>query len=227
MRVAVVSCTRDRIGYTQHCFARLRDLAGCGYDHFVLDQGSQDGTVEWLYSQEARVHAVIEMPSNVGIWRGFNMLISEARRGGDYDVFVTFDNDCEPLTDGVLREVCELALANDACLSPRILGLKNPPPTLSFDGEIEWKAVIGNIFMAIPAWVVDERRFDWGYGPFDETRPAYGGDEVPLAEWMRSRGSGVGYLVAHEANHYLTSAGQEADDPVYFDRKRREMAEAA
>ena len=120
MRVAVLTLTRDRLAYTQHCFSRLRELAGCDYDHFVLDQASTDGTVDWLYSEEAGIHAVVEMPENIGIWRGFNVLVWNARVSG-YDVFVTFDNDCELLTDGALRDVCQAALDEDMALSPRIL----------------------------------------------------------------------------------------------------------
>ena len=48
MRVAVLSLTRDRLVYTRHCFAKLHEFAGCEFDHYVLDQGSKDGTDEWL-----------------------------------------------------------------------------------------------------------------------------------------------------------------------------------
>jgi GT2 family glycosyltransferase len=46
MNVAVLTLTRDRLPYTQHCFATLKENAGCDYDHIVLDQGSTDGTAE-------------------------------------------------------------------------------------------------------------------------------------------------------------------------------------
>ena len=48
---AVLTLCRDRLAYTQHCFETLRDNAGCDFDHFVLDQGSMDGTDEWLEQQ--------------------------------------------------------------------------------------------------------------------------------------------------------------------------------
>ena len=44
MKFAVLTLTRDRLEYTQHCFETLRQNAGCDYDHYVLDQGSEDGT---------------------------------------------------------------------------------------------------------------------------------------------------------------------------------------
>lgn len=217
VNVAVLTCTWDRLDYTRHCFARLRDLAGCEFDHYILDQGSNDGTAGWLQS-EYPAAGVWLSDVNVGIWAGFNRLAGLA--GGGYDVYVTFDNDCELATAGALRGVCEAALDHDMALSPRILGLRNPPPPVRvFDG-IEETAAIGNIFMALPAWAVAERRFPDGTGPFDESKPPWGGDEGPLAAWMRGRGSGVGYVTGYEAWHYRTTDGQHVDHPGYFARKR-------
>jgi GT2 family glycosyltransferase len=68
VRIAVVTLTRDRLEYTKHCFETLRVNAGCDYDHFVLDQGSGDGTAEWLIRQDDL--EVVPLAENVGICRG-------------------------------------------------------------------------------------------------------------------------------------------------------------
>ena len=50
MNIAVLSLTRDRLDYTKHCFGRLIELAGCDFDWYITDQGSNDGTVDWLHA---------------------------------------------------------------------------------------------------------------------------------------------------------------------------------
>lgn len=224
MRIAALTLTRDRLAYSRHCLELLW-RQDCDFDHYLLDQASSDGTRDWLteaFDQEPRLVHVSYAEENVGIWRGFNRLIEQA--GPGYDLYVTFDNDCELLDQQTLAGVCELALSEDMALSPVIMGLRNPPiaySELPDDGIVE-APVIGNVFMAIPAWAVALRKID-GRGPFDETRPAWGGDEVPFAGWMRDMGSSVGYAASFRANHYRTSAGQDADYPEYLERKRAEM----
>ena len=56
-KIAVYTLTRDRIEYTKECFAMLESKAGIEYDHYIVDNGSQDGTVEWLKENEiGRAH---------------------------------------------------------------------------------------------------------------------------------------------------------------------------
>lgn len=211
MRVAVLSLTRDRLPYTQHCFQTLREKAGCGYDHYVLDQGSRDGTVEWLDAQDDL--DVTFLNENIGICPALNLLLEEALNPADYDVVVKFDNDCEVLSPNTLNAVSALALEHDAILSPRIHGLRNPPPILKHDNGIDQTAVIGGVFMAVPA-----RVFADGYR-HDETNPVWGGDDVNLCAWFRRHGGTVGYVTGYDANHYLSTDGQVADIPEYFQRR--------
>ena len=159
MRVAVLTLTRDRLEYTKWCFEGLRKYAGCDFDHFVLDQGSTDGTREWL--QESYASIRIWSDENLGISRGMNTLLEwvgkyEEKSRTTYDVIVKFDNDCELTQPNTLRDVCKLTLEGGALLSPRILGLNNPPqPTRELrigDETILDIPQIGGIFLAAPAW---------------------------------------------------------------------------
>lgn len=54
MNIAVYTLTRDRIEYTQRSFAALRENAGCEFVHVIVDNGSEDGTVDWIlkYAEE-------------------------------------------------------------------------------------------------------------------------------------------------------------------------------
>lgn len=84
MRVAVLSLTRDRLDYTIHCFTTLHWLGGAPFDHYVLDQASTDGTVEWLVKQaEMENLKATFMDENVGLSRGHNLLLDEVQDGHD------------------------------------------------------------------------------------------------------------------------------------------------
>lgn len=215
MSVAVLSLTRDRLAYTKHCFGLLHELAGCDFDHYVLDQGSQDGTSDWLRAEYAPTWVEL-LPENVGVSRGINTLVDQARKRG-YDWYVKFDNDCELLTPNVLAD----ALADEKwILSPHIHGLNEPPP-IQRETQVNGMRVgvppmIGGIFMAVPAWVFERYRHD-------ESNPVWGMDDVQLCHWFRGNGGDVGYMLDHHANHYETTKGQEQRYPDYFERKYAEF----
>jgi GT2 family glycosyltransferase len=216
MEIAVLSLTRDRVEYTRHCFASLRENAGCDFDHFVLDQASDDGTHEFL--EEYDTAALFLMDDNVGIHRGHNILLDAAR--GDFDVYATFDNDCEVVMPGTLAACARVANRGDWIVSPVVEGLNFPPqPGAPVDVDVEPVGpfpAIGGIFRCMPGWFADEFRFD-------ETMPPWGGDERAVGAVAGSRGVGMGYLLDWHVNHYETTRGQEARYPAYFSRKAREF----
>jgi glycosyltransferase involved in cell wall biosynthesis len=216
MRVAVLTLTRDRLDYTKHCFASLRENAGCEYDHYVLDQGSTDGTLDWLSGYSAGSHYTVSIQGNMGISRGMNFLLHRADVASAYDVVVKFDNDCELTQPNTLRDICELVHADGhTLLSPRILGLNNPPAATGVfqiaGEEILDIPQIGGIFLAAPATVYDTYRYP-GDGP------GWGLDDADICRWYRSQGGRCGYVQRLTANHYETTSGQHDRYPDYFAR---------
>jgi glycosyltransferase involved in cell wall biosynthesis len=207
MNVAVLTLTRDRLPYTQHCFATLKENAGCDYDHIVLDQGSTDGTAEWLDEQWDLSVSAMLLQENVGINRGLNLLLDSINLD-DYDVVVKFDNDCELLTPNTLATVCGLALEHDIVLSPRIHGLRNPVWSFGEWHGIDLTPIVGGIFMATPASVYQE-----GFR-YREDVGLWGTDDSDLCRHVGR----CGYVRGYDANHYLTTDGQHADIPDYFAR---------
>lgn len=214
--VAVLSLTRDRLAYTQHCFETLRQYAGCEYDHYVFDNGSTDGTWEWL-DRNMRQEISRSTDGNIGISRAMNYLLDLAKERGPYDWYVKFDNDCELTTPNTLRDACR----NPAwILSPHIQGLDSPPAIeqeADVDGvRVGETTILGGIFMAVHAEIFDHYRHD-------ENNPVWGMDDVRLVEWFRGRGGRVGYMLDYPANHYLTTAGQREDNiGDYYTRKELE-----
>ncbi len=226
VNIAVVSVTRDRLDYTKHCFASLHQYAGCDFDWWIADNGSTDGTVDWLLANtDATITAYNE---NAGISPALNAMLDDIVEAADYDVIVKVDNDCELLTPNTLRDVAELALSNNAILSPWIRGLRNTPQSNRHMGVFRGKGaisitpVIGGIFSAVPAWV-----FKNGYR--HPIIPTLDGEDAILCQWFQQaqqgRGS-CGYVDGYFANHYETTDGQHARYPEYFARREQEREEA-
>ncbi len=213
--------------YTKHCFQSLKENAGCDYDHYVLDQGSEDGTWEWL--QEWESERTLEnwrycsrRDTNIGIPKGMNaMLIWAIRAREEYDVICSVDNDAEFTMPDTLRILCETCLEGNAILSPRVHGLRNPPGV----GEawkigeqvIDESQALGNICRAAPAAVYSEH--GWR---LVEDRPVWSGDEADIVRFWNAKGGRCGYMRSLIVNHYLGTNGQVADIPDYFARRERE-----
>jgi glycosyltransferase involved in cell wall biosynthesis len=222
VRIAVLTLTRDRLWATEHCFDRLYELAGCEFDHYVFDNGSEDGTWEWL---DANMKKPISRSTegNIGVSRGINYLLDLAGPE-NYDVIVKFDNDCELLVDGTLAACAEAAQAWGWITSPHIQGL-NSPPTIEREvakGSDGWPLyrvgipnIMGGIFMAAPASLYETYRHD-------ESNPIWGLDDAKIVDYWRAQGGECGYLLDYKANHYLTTKGQAEADPGYWTRKVRE-----
>jgi glycosyltransferase involved in cell wall biosynthesis len=223
MNIAVLSCTRDRLEYTKHCFGTLLEHAGCDFDWWITDQGSDDDTVDWLLANtDATVTSYSE---NIGICPALNLMLSDALDSADYDVIVKFDNDCELLTPNTLRDVCEASLENNAIVSPVIHGLREPPEIVgSASRDMRYRIhvtrIVGGIFMATPAWM-----FKQGYR-HPETTPLKDSDDSYLCRAYQMIGGTVGYLDGYHANHYETTDGQWARYPEYFARRNQERIEA-
>lgn len=220
MKIAVLTLTRDRLDYTKHCFQTLRDNSGCDFDHYILDQNSQDGTQEWLLADETL--NLLLLDANVGICVGLNLMLDEMVEAADYDVIVRFDNDCEVVQPDTLKTVAELAYEHQAILAPKVLGLINPPPVLSVrtlgDHTVDVTPILGGIFMAIPASLFSQH----GYR-YDTSHKLATGDEA-IVPWWRGKGGTCGYVRGVEVNHYETTVGQQARYPEYHARKLAEMA---
>lgn len=214
MDVAVLSLTRDRAEYTRHCFSSLQANAGIPFDHFVLDQASDDGTADFLEGYDFA--DLILMDENVGIHCGWNLLLDLA---DGYDVYVTYDNDCEMIEHGTLAAACSAVYPDSGWIaSPTVNGLQHPlspgPPELANGLRIGATPIVGGICRAIPG------SFVRGGFRFNEDQPFWGGDESWIARQFPGK---VGWLLDWSVNHYRTTDGQQAELPGYFARKFTEM----
>lgn len=121
MRIAIYTLTRDRIDYTKRFFEQLKNC-GVEYDHFVLDNGSTDGTPDYLKTLNLRYLYLSN--DNKGLWKGIDLILKESNRFKGYDYVLKLDNDLEFPQDNWLKDLIELYEQNDYdCLSPFVVGV--------------------------------------------------------------------------------------------------------
>ena len=103
-KLAVYTLTRDRLDYTKRM---LEQLVNCGmeFDHFILDNGSTDGTAQWLI--ENKKDNLILLPKNTGLWTAINVLLLYTNFFYDYQLVLKLDNDLEFPEDGWLRKLVD------------------------------------------------------------------------------------------------------------------------
>jgi len=121
MRIAIYTLTRDRLDYTKRFFEQL-GKCGVEYDHFVLDNGSQDGTPDYLKTLNLKWLHCSE--DNKGLWKGIELILKETDGFKGYDYVLKLDNDLEFPQDDWLKYLIDLYEKNDFdCLSPFVEGI--------------------------------------------------------------------------------------------------------
>ncbi len=224
MKVAVYTLTRDRLPYTQHCLSSFYENAGYPFKHFILDNGSQDGTPEWLRVNIPPEHTVIYSQENLGIARAANQLRPQVLSSNP-DLIIKLDNDCEVLTPNILARIVafyEAVKAEGAVLpvtSPLVHGLRTRVGRIGYAKvglfTLEYTQIVGGIFHVVPVGVYSQYAYD-------ETLPKAFGNDGHFCKWLRERGVPIGYISELDVAHYETTDGQELRFPVYFKRKRIE-----
>lgn len=220
MKVAIYSLTRDRLQYTRHCFEMLRLMAGYPYDHYIIDNASTDGTVEWLRESVGLFAGVYLNPKNYGNCVGNNQAVSMI--GDSYDLIIRMDNDCEVQTKNLLASIVDIYTSlkkfntwTNFIISPKVTGIVNQPKR---EGSIKvgnWElglvAIVGGLFRVTSAPLVKE--YVW---PVDMSIVA--GEEC-IATWHKGRGGYVCYAEDLIVYHYETTGGQAQKFPEYHKRK--------
>lgn len=104
MKICVYTMCRDRLPYTQRM---LEQLPNCGveYDHVILDNGSTDGTKEWLKEND---YEFIDSPVNLGLWKGIQTIMDYTDRFKGYDYVIKIDNDFEFPENDWLKKLIEV-----------------------------------------------------------------------------------------------------------------------
>lgn len=223
LKIAIYTKTRDRLEYTQRSFKSLKANAGYPYDHYVLDNGSTDGTAEWLKANEKDFKKVIYFPENKGISIANNTLLGHIAENR-YDLLISFDNDCEVVSSDILKQIVEVYESIPPfylkfMLSPKVEGLNFQPQRIDkteiADHLIGITYIVGGIFQICPAECLKNYLFP------EELAKAKGQDE-DINAWFHRLGGITGYIEDLVVMHMDSTEGQKKKYPKYFQRKYKE-----
>ena len=225
-KVAIYTLTYDRLETTKKSFDSLHKTAQYPFKHFIVDNGSTDGTKEYLESYAVAHKANITFnEDNKGISIASNQALDAMNEGRESpDIIVKVDNDAMFLTDGWLKRMVELWKSNRMLvMSTYIQGLKDNPggaPREEY-GMIKGEYLgltrhIGGIVHFADARAYKD--FRWS-----EKDVLHGAQDLELSNYLRSKG----YLHAYLENFYTShgESGTEAQKlqyPEYFERRKSE-----
>lgn len=225
MKIALFTLVRDRLFYTQHCFKTLREKAGYDFDHYIVDNGSQDGTFEWLHQSLDQFKQVTWNSENRGLCAGNNQALDMVRRSGvKYDLIAKFDNDCEVISNNIISEIAAIysQTTRPMLLSPSVTGINKQPKRSYIEKAFTHPIGVTNHIGGLFAWCNADLYLQYTY---PDNLPLARGDDSAFAYWVYQQKLIVGYVEDLVVNHFETAAGQAARFPDYFSRKWKEEEE--
>lgn len=225
LKVAVYTLTNGRLKYLHEMAEKMERLAGYDYDWFVYDDGSADGTEEWLKGlnkatgAKHRKQLYVRRGEHKGLGHAWNQAVAFVKETGKYDIIIKIDDDAMMLSEGWLLAMTEIYRRNmRVCLSPSIEGLEGTPggvlrlgrngdsPYLMLNDTIMGMVShLGGIIYATPIVLWDSFRFD------EESK---GNKDVLLSNHAREEGCSLWYLEEYKASHGPDgSSAQKLDYP--------------
>jgi len=226
-RVAVYSLTYNRLDYTRECFNSLYETAGYEFDHYIWDNGSTDGTHEYLDELEPSGYCknieVIRCEDNKGISIASNGLVQRIQSKDQYDILVKSDNDALYKTEGWLSKMVDIWKSNKkVVLSCYIEGLRDNPGGASrlAYGEVKDEILGVTKHVGGICHFVDIKGYD-GF-KWDEDSALHGVQDVELSQHLLKNGYLMGYLENYYCEHKDGTQGQEKKYGEYF-KKRKEV----
>jgi len=224
-RVAIFTLTYGRIEYTKQMYESLKDSTKYPFDWFVFDQGSDDGTGDWLMD-EVKPRYVHLNGSNVGITKASNHLLDKIQKIG-YDVIIKVDNDCAFMTKHWLESLVDLWRRNHMLyMSPYPEGLVDNPGGAIRLGystigpySIEVTKHVGGLCAFVSSKAYDD--FRWT----DQFK--HGNQDSEASKNFREKGYMPCYIPLHRVWHIDGTSGQKEKYPDYFERRIKEKTEVA
>ena len=209
-KIAIFTLTLNRLELTKLMMKSLDENTHIPFDHYIIDQGSKDGTVEWLKDFTYKLGKLYIFPlnKNIGINSGDNFALDKI--GKKYDVIIKLDNDALIMTDSWL-ERCLMVLKSKMIISPFILGLldnRGGVPRYAYDKEnnLGYTPALGGICLIgqTKAWFEDSGSFP------TSMPPEYHHDDMEFCARLREKG----YKFAYKEDIYikhLAVRNKEAD----------------
>ena len=220
-RVAIFTLTKDRLNYTKQSFKSIKDLAGYPYSHFVIDNGSTDGTKEWLESTY-QPHYVFYNKENVGISKASNQALDAM--GDKFQIVCKIDNDAIFLTEDWLLHMVNIYKRNHMlAVSGFPEGLIDSPggaPRSAY-GNLNGHLLGMTSHLGGLCHVTSSEAYkDWRW---DEDGPKHGVQDLLFSQYLEKKGFGMAYVEDIRVSHGPEGTEQQKKDyPEYFEKRIEE-----
>lgn len=219
-KVAIFTMHYDRVEYSILTAKSMYETAGYPFKWYAMDQGSSDGTANWLSEQNIEGMTIATNLQNTGLTKGSNDCVDRALADGA-DIIIKIDNDVEFLTYDWLKDFVELWKQNHSYyMSPYVEGLLHNPggsPRMGYSVHgkelLEVTPHIGGIFAMISARAY--KNFRW------QDRFKHGNQDLEASLAFRNQGYMPVYVPKHRIRHRDGTQGQHEKYKDYF--KRREI----
>jgi len=221
-KVAIFTLTFNRLEATRRMWRSLCKSTRYNFDWYVVDNGSDDGTRNWLDMKLGK-GKYIANEKNEGITGASNKAIDAVMKG-NYQIVIKVDNDCEFLTFGWLETIVDLWKRNHLVyMTPYPEGLVHNPGGASRVGY----SFIGPHFVEVSyhlsglcaaVWSRAYETFRW------QDKFLHGKQDLEASIAFSKQRFMPCYLPEHRVWHQDTTVGQEKKYPEYFkgylERKR-------
>ena len=104
MKLAVITITCNRLELTKQWLSQLKLKGGYPFKHVIVDNGSTDGTLEWL-QDVYKPDVILSLEKNEGIVPAWMIGLKYAIEKFNPDCLIKFDNDCEIHTNNIIVEL--------------------------------------------------------------------------------------------------------------------------
>ena len=172
------------------------------FDHFVIDNGSTDGTKEWLLENGHRFKVIVRNEKNLGVGNAIMQMVMLAKQH-EYSWFITGSNDVEVLTNDFIRKMYEFwkMTKGQYIFSPEIGGITHIIKVLEktcIEGyNVEVVDVTGGVYMACPTSLLEDYLASTGMWRAND-----------LCRFAAKKDIKNLYLSDLKVTHYETTAGQ-------------------
>lgn len=186
--------TYNRLELTKQTIdALLNKDPGRDYALVVVDNGSSDGTVEWLNTLQVKDRlkniVVVKLPKNKGIAVGRNIALKKADELGT-KWYCTIDNDVE-MPDGWLKECVDILDANKGYGAIGVNMEVTPYPIVTRGGFSFQEKPQGNLGTAC---MVFKKQVHQMIGFFTTEYGMYGEEDADFGMRVRVAGFRMGYI---------------------------------
>ena len=151
MKIVVFTITCNRLDLTKQYLSELKQNTSIDYEHIIVDNGSNDDTIEWL---KENGYKIIKLQKNYGIIKAMKIAIKYISDNYDCDLIIKYDNDCKIHTNNILENIIEFYKnngLNNICAPDDIAILELQRPVIfKQTNNLRYSSHVGGIFKVMP-----------------------------------------------------------------------------